>query len=379
MSLYRKPRSPFWYYDFTYAGKRHRGSTLERTRAAAKTAEAEVLHKLSQGVETSPKSAKIPTLREFADRFLTWSDNTLALESNSRKFYTYGVRLLLFTRLADIPMDRITGETIECTQFTRPVIDRTNGRQTGEWTPCSPTYTNQALRTLRSLFGKAKEWGVVIERPSFRTAKTLGRDRLIDHDAEIALQDQFQASTSHGRHNRMRAQAWMVLVILQDTGMRPDELFPMRIEDIHWAEHRIWIPDGKTRNARRFVPLSERLAALLKPWCAGREGWVFPSKRSASGHLESISKGFQRARKDAGLDPRVVPYSARHTYGTFQLQATGNLFAVSASMGHADIKSMAPYQHPDTSQLHLAINQRNRARDLHRIEREGPSPSQAVN
>jgi hypothetical protein len=35
----------------------------------------------------------------------------------------------------------------------------------------------------------------------------------------------------HCRTRRCREQAWLVIVILQDCGMRPDEVFPMRIEN----------------------------------------------------------------------------------------------------------------------------------------------------
>jgi hypothetical protein len=41
------------------------------------------------------------------------------------------------------------------------------------------------------------------------------------------------------------------------------------------------------------------------------------------------------------------------------MEATGNMFAVSKSMGHADIKSMEPYQHQKIEPLVIAINQRN--------------------
>jgi site-specific recombinase XerD len=84
----------------------------------------------------------------------------------------------------------------------------------------------------------------------------------------------------------------------------------------------------------------------------------FPS-RGKSGHLMSISGSFHGARERAGLDSRIVPYSARHTYATYVVRATGNLFAVRDQMGHVDIKSMAPYQHQQTDDLVAAINKRN--------------------
>jgi integrase len=127
------------------------------------------------------------------------------------------------------------------------------------------------------------------------------------------------------------------VVILQDSGMRPDEVFPMRIENIYWDQNRIWVPEGKTDNATRFVPMSDRMKTMLRAWCGSRkEGWIFPSSRSKSGHLKTIAQGFQAARGRAGLDKKLVPHSARHTYGTYTMEKSGNAFAVSKSMGHAD-------------------------------------------
>ena len=64
-------------------------------------------------------------------------------------------------------------------------------------------------------------------------------------------------------------------------------------------------------------------------------------------------------RERAGLSKKLVLYSARHTYGSYTLAATGNIFAVAGSMGHVDLKSMEPYQHHDLASLRQAINMRN--------------------
>jgi integrase len=363
MSLFRKTGSPFWWYAFTFEGKRYRCSTKQEKKGAAAAVEAEALMQLKKGVALTKPSRNM-RLADFSVRFFEWVENSHQLEPNTRRFYAYGWRLLKFTRLPTMPLDQITKEVVECTHFTRPVIDRSTGEQTSEVVPCSPTYTNQAIRTLKAMLGKAEEWKLIDRAPKITALKAKTRDRLIDAESEVKLQKAHKEPMKNARTRRLRDQAWLFLVILQDTGMRPDEVFPMRIEDIHWNENRIWIPDGKTENAKRFVGLSDRMKQMLSVWCSGREGWVFPSARSKSGHLTTINKGFQAARKRAGIDPRIVPYSARHSFGTYTLAATGNVFAVSNSMGHADIKSMEPYQHQDTSVLTDAINQRN-ARNWH--------------
>jgi integrase len=357
MKLNRKPGSPYWWYDLYFEGKRYRASTGEKTKAAAGTVAAAALTRLTEGSTITKKGHRAPTLREFSKRFLTWTRNSSTIKPNTGRYYEYGWRLLSFTMLASMPIDQITAETIDVVKFSRPVIDRRTGKETGEMVPCSRAYANQALRTLKSMIGKAKEWKTLRERTSFTIPEAPGRDVLIDDAAETAFERELGNSLTR---SYARYRAWLVTMIMQDTGMRPSEVFEMRLENQHWAERRIWIPSGKTAKARRFVGMTERMHELLSSWCRGEEGpgWVFPS-RSKTGHLMSIAGSFQGARERAGLDARIVPYSARHTYATYAVRATGNLFAVRDQMGHVDIKSMAPYQHQQTDELVVAINKRN--------------------
>jgi integrase len=357
MPLFKQKRSKFWWYSFYFQGKRYKGSTGQTTKQAAGTVEAAALTALTQG-QAIHKAEKLPMLQVFAVRFLQWSEASLHLTDGTRKFYRYGWRLLSFTRLATMALDQITPEMIDCTEFKRPVIDRKTGAETDMIVKCSSTYTNQALRTLKVMLGKAVEWKLIDIRPKIRTAAVKGRDAIIDDQTEGFLEHAFHKPDNHPRHRRDRERAWLVFVILQDTGIRPDEVFPMRIEHIRWSENRIWIPDGKTPNATRFVGLSHRMKEMLQVWCFGRRGWVFPSK-SKSGHLQSIANSFRAAKERAGADPKIVPYSARHTFGTYTMAETGNTFAVSKAMGHKDIKSMEPYQHQDIKPLNEAINRRN--------------------
>jgi integrase len=358
MKLVRKPGSPFWWYDFYFEGKRYRASTGEKTKAAASTVAAAALTRLTEGSTITKRSHRAPTLREFSKRFLDWTENSSTLKPNSRRYYHYGWRLLSYTMLASIPIDQLTAENIDVVKFRRPFLDRKNGKKTDTIVDCSPAYTAQALRTLKAMMGKAKEWKVLRERSSFTIPKVPGRDALIDDVAEAAIEREL--SNSKTGQSLARYQAWLVTMIMQDSGMRPSEVFVIRLEDIHWAKRRIWIPSGKTERSRRYVGMSERMHKVLSTWCSGDAGpgWLFPS-RSKAGHLLSIAGSFKAARDRAGLDSRIVPYCARHTYGTDVMEATGNPFVVSKSMGHADIKSMEPYQHSKTAPLVIAINQRN--------------------
>ena len=152
-----------------------------------------------------------------------------------------------------------------------------------------------------------------------------------------------------------------VLLIILDTGMRPCEVFRIKQEHVDWERNRIFVPRSKSRKSRRFVGMTRRVQQLLELQLAQHDSpFVFSSKRSASGHIETVQKQFDRARKLAGLPKGVVLYCARHRFGSDAMDGTGNVYAVADAMGHSRINDVARrYQHPVLQKVTEAIEKRN--------------------
>ncbi len=168
-----------------------------------------------------------------------------------------------------------------------------------------------------------------------------------------------------------------VLIVMRDMGLRPDEVFRMRWEDVHWEKRLYFNPYGKSRKARCWIPISQRAMEALKTGLYNqstkkarrRRGpqakteaseWVFPSKKAESGHLTTVAKQFREARRLAGLPESLKLYGARHAFATYAVEATGNVFAVADAMGHEHLKTTRIYQHPQFDAIRDAIDQRNR-------------------
>ena len=357
MRLYDKPGRPHKYYDFILKGTRYRGSTGETTLKAAMKAATDYRDQLAADDPATKRTGKVPTLRQFSQTYLEYAQKSSDLDPDTVKYYQYGVRLLLFSELADVPLDQIDKKMVTITSFMRPVINRSTGKQTGEWTQCSKTYSQQALRTLRVLMGHAVEWKVINVKPKITIGKTPGRDGRITQEIEdVILRELFGYRTKR---------AWLVVICMMDSGARPGEVFSMRVECCDWAGRRIKILDGKTQNARRWVPMSERMHLELSTWCHGSEepGWLFPARTSGSklGHLNSINHSFRAACIRGGLDTKLVPYLSRHEFGTYVMRETKNAFMVANAMGHGSAEAMSPYQHQPLAPITEAINRRNAA------------------
>jgi len=335
VKLFKKPKSKFYWYDFMVRGHRYRGSTNETRAARAATAAG---LRLAQAVESAdPLPKKAPVLLEFSRRFLEWLD-TARLEAKTKTYYRNGWRLLKATTIVGMRLDQVTSDVVETLQFSS-----------------ASSNANCALRTLRRMLHKAEEWKLIRQAPKIKLMKEYGRSLRLDDEAERKL----LAGAAACNWRKPSFQLFRdIIMLMRDTGMRNErELYRMRIENLDWDTRVIFVPDSKTEEGRRRVPMSNRVFDVLRERCgARREGWVFPSKRSKSGHLTTMGTWFRDARKKAGLPKCLVLYCGRHDYGTRILKRTGNLAAVMRTMGHKDVKTAMQYQHPEIEIVRAALD-----------------------
>jgi integrase len=341
VNLFRRVGHPYWWYDFTVRGERFRGSTKETRKPAALGKAAMLLAGIAEGKSQTNKKA--PVLSAFVVRFMSYVDNA-KLADKSKSYLRNGWRLLEQTSIVGMRMDRITAEDVDALPL-----------------PGGPYNINCALKTLRRMFHKAEEWGLIAKVPKLKLLKELGRTLRLDQEAELKLLATADSLLERGIWTRrMHATFRDVVVLVRDTGMRnKKELFRARIEDIDWNNRVFFIPDSKTDNGRRFVPLSDRAMESLKARCGERrQGWIFKAF-SASGHLTTVDRKFRQARCEAGLPEKLVLYCGRHDYGTRVLQGTGNLAVVVRTMGHGSPSTAMKYQHPELEQVRRVLNGTN--------------------
>jgi integrase len=342
VKLFKKPDSTFYWYDFTVRGERFRGSTKEASQArAAKIAGL----KFAEAMEGSnPLPRKAPSLSEFSQEFLKWVAEARR-EEKTKIYYRDGWRLLVATELGGMRLDQITADVVDKIRF-----------------PGSASNTNCALRTLRRMLHKAEENKLIRTVPKLKMATEFEREQRLDQESEkkllaAAAQCQWRPASLELFED--------IIKLMRDTGMRNGrELYRLRVENIDWRSRSIFIPDSKTPEGRRTVPMSHRVFEILRRRCRDKkgnerkEGWLFPARRKNAKvpHLASIAKHFAEARAKGGLPKNLVLYCGRHDFGTVITARTGNLKAVMKVMGHRDIKTAMRYQHPEVDIVRAALN-----------------------
>jgi integrase len=149
-----------------------------------------------------------------------------------------------------------------------------------------------------------------------------------------------------------------IATILLDSGMRPEECFRARWENVTWVNGRhgsILVTHGKTKAARRSLPMTPRVRALLeRRWDEAKrpqEGWIWTAP-TKSEHIEpsTLKKQHRKAIKTSKLSPFVL-YSLRHTFLT-RLGASGcDVWTLARIAGHSSIAMSYRYVHPSEDRV----------------------------
>jgi integrase len=249
--------------------------------------------------------------------------STFAAKTKTLSYYENGTaRLLEYPAIADESLDTITTERIA--GYARRRQDA--GMKVAT--------VNRELQALRRMFALATEWGKVARvLPRVRMIPgEAHRDRVVSVKEEKVYFDAAQALGTAVLEAYQRALVGIraskrgespieprdpfvlrdVATILSDCGIRPEECFRLRWEN--YQNGVIEITHGKTDNARRRSPLSERAQSILEMRRGEVEGpWIFP-RPTRSGHVEPSSLQGQHAKACKLAKVEHFPlYTFRHT------------------------------------------------------------------
>jgi integrase len=306
------------------------------------------------------KARTMPTLEGFLDgRFVPDAETTHKGKGKTVQYYRQGAAMLKRSKLADLRLDELTGEHV--------------GWFAAEFARLSPSGINMGLRTLRRALNLAFAWGVIEKPVKVELAKGENqRDRVLSTDELVAYLEKCP-------------QPWRdAATIIADEGMRPGEVFVLTWEHIFMGEEEtglIRVADGKSKAARRVLPITPRVFGLLKGRHEAQgspaEGWIFPSK-SKHGHLEvqTAKRQHATALEGSGVDP-FVPYVLRHTALTrLGKAARGDVFALAKIAGHSSITITQKYVHPEEETIGEVFSRA--IEDGRRRKSKDANPSQSV-
>lgn len=338
MSLYKRPDSGVYWYEFLFGGRRYRGSTKHTNLRAAERVENTLKIKLANSRFGIEELKPTPLFRDFAPRFLEMVKPEL--RPNGYRTYAVCVRNLLPV-FGLKSLDEIAPATIQEFKETRLRAGRAGAT------------VNRDLATLRRIFSIALKLDIARATPfaaqRVEFCKESGRERVLTFTEEL---------TYLGKATQPLRD---VATLIVETGLRPGEACSVQPEDVHLftATPFLHVPGGKTENAVRDVPLTAKGVEVLKRRLAEarrverekkvKADFLFPA-RIGQGHdwqrpMNELEPAHRKALKLSSVKPFRL-YDLRHTFASRAVEAGMDALTLKAVMGHADLKTTSRYVHP---------------------------------
>ena len=338
MAIYR--RGKIWWFTFEFQGRRVQESSGFTNKTAALRAEAKRRSELLDRRAGFSQQKLAPKFEEHVEKFLAWSKQQH--RAKTRELHgTNCDTLLRFFR--GCWLDDITPGMVEDFKSARAGEAR---RNTKDGSIISPATVNRALTTLKKLFNHAEKCGYRLSNPT-RGVDFLdegpGRMRVVSFPEEITYLKEASQPLKD------------IAQIILDTGLRPEEVFRIRVENLDFTARTIFNPFGKTKAARRKVTMTADVLDLLKKRAKDAKGaFVFTSRGNPDQPIGSVRKAHDAAVENAGIEDHFRLYDLRHTFATRAVAAGVDLPTLSAILGHTAITMTMRYVHPAEEQKRVA-------------------------
>jgi integrase len=337
-------RGDTYWYKFMFNGTLIRESTRQGSDRVARQMEAAHRTSLAKGEVGIREKKSAPTLAAFCkDRLEPWAKATFEQTVvNSWEWYRDNIRVIEKTpKLSALRLDAITNEQVA--EFAAARLSQDYAVAT----------VNSTIRVLRRALKLAVEWHLIESAPIL---KMIPGENHREHVVTPEEEQKYLTAADQ------ELSAFMILEF--DTGLRPDEAYALRWENIKWQNGKngsVFVAHGKTAAARRVVPMSARLRFVLEHrWeLAGSpaEGWVWPAPSKCGHYIQSsLLKRHKKTLAASKVRPFVI-YSARHTFLTRLGESGCDVWTLARIAGHSNISISMRYVHPSEGAVSKAMDQ----------------------
>ena len=203
--------------------------------------------------------------------------------------------------------------------------------------PVSVATHRSQLRTARAFFAWCVERRY-LDRNPFERVKGVGR--IVSGKPQLRLDEVRQLVDVLQREANAGDEGASALLLQLVFGARSSEILGRQVRDIDDGGRVLWIPDGKTKNARRRLSVPEEVQPLLKRMMDQRalEDFLIGSGRTKPYSSPVLWKRLRRFCRMAGIR-QVCPHSLRGLHSTLAIEAGATSGAVIAQLGHSSFQT----------------------------------------
>jgi integrase len=299
-----------------------------------------VLLKEGKGKRESLALREVPTLKEFAPRFLEGYVKANQHKPSGIASKEAILRLHLLPRFGARRLDEITTEDV---QRLKATLVKKSGKT-----------VNNILSVLNVLLKTALEWNVIERRPcAIKVVRTMMAEATF-HSFE-AFESLVQAA------RETDATAYLIVLLGGEAGLRCGEMMALEWKDVDLTKGRLCVARSEWKGhvtapkggRVRHVPLTSRLAEGLRGARHTRHARVLIDHDGQPLTQKVVQGIMRRVSRRAGV-PKGV-HILRHTFCSHLAMQGAPSRAIQELAGHRDLGTTQRYMHLSPAALEAAI------------------------
>jgi integrase len=295
-------------------------------------------HLLQHGLPQPKK--EVPTLREFAQRFIDDAKANRQKPSGIVAKETI-IRVHLAPLLGDVALDSINSERVQWLK--------------GQLGDRKPKTVNNVLTVLSTLLKRAVEWNVIDRMPCAIRLLPVPKPSASFHDF-----DDYERLVAAAQAADVRA--YLMVLLGGEAGLRCGEMMALEWRDVDLKKRQLCVQRSTWKGhvtapkggRLRYVPMTERLAEALRKHRNLKSRFVLCSENGEALSQRLVQGFVLRAARHAGLSNRGV-HVLRHTFCSHLAMRGAPARAIQELAGHQDLITTQRYMHLSPAAIEGAI------------------------
>jgi integrase len=315
VSLYRHPKSAYWWVRFTIGGREVRQSSGTKDRKAAEEYEHQLRGKYWRQAHLGEQHH---TWREAKDRWLKERAGKRSLERDVRIFDEY--------------------RELEPLSLRETTIDKLRDIRDARMNAVSPATLNREFALLRAVMNRAIDWRWIDQTPKFPMAE------IEQQDPRWLTREQFADLVK-----RLPAHTAELARFAVTTGLRRGNITGLTWDRVDLEQRFVRIEASQAKGKRPIhVPLNDDAIAVLERQKGRDERWVFVFRRRPV--YQVATRAWREAVKAIGQEGLRF-HDLRHTWASWQAQEGTPGYVLRELGGWATDAMVKRYAHLGASDL----------------------------
>lgn len=326
MSLYRHPKSQYWWVRFTIGGREVRESTGTKDRAPAEEYEHALRGRYWRAVRLGES---VHTWGEATTRWLRERAAKRSLKRDQQIFNEYA-------DLSPLPLRELTTDALAAIREAREKALRTGSDKL-----VTPAAVNREFALLRAVLFRAKKWGWLDELPNVPMAQIEAQDPPWITRTQAKRLIRFLP-----KHLSQMARFGL------STGIRRGNVTGLTWDQVDLRRRFAYVPGSAAKGKRGIpVPLNDDAMAVLRERRDSKvrhATYVFTWRKRRITSV--VTKAWRKACIKAGV-PGLWFHHLRHTWASWQAQAGTPGYAIREMGGWASDVMVRRYAHLGAPEL----------------------------